>query len=332
MISQRDHTTVQDPRRLRGPGRDAVFRPVGAARGRFAGERCLRSALQTRPTCSEALSCPPPGGLQEPEQEYAFMEEVPQLRIRNPSGSRRAASRSQHRRPRGADLPDDELRVRGPRIGGGVLQPPGVRQHLLPHHEPHGGRVRGAHGQPRGRMRRGGVRQRHRRTGGGALHPAGARRPRRVVIGALRRHGEPVQAHAAQDVRGADLGRSRRSRRMEGGRPRQHEGLLRRDDRQPGRQRARHRSRRGVAHEHGLPLLVDNTFATPYLCRPIEWGADIVLHSATKFIGGHGTSIGGVVVDSGQFNWSNGRFLSWPNRRRPITGCSSTRPSAPTGT
>ncbi len=63
-----------------------------------------------------------------------------------------------------------------------------------------------------------------------------------------------------------------------------------------------------IAHGHGIPLLVDNTFATPYLCRPIDWGADIVLHSATKFIGGHGTSIGGVVVDSGQFNWSNGRF------------------------
>src|SRR5204863_5181133 len=63
-----------------------------------------------------------------------------------------------------------------------------------------------------------------------------------------------------------------------------------------------------VAHEHDIPLVVDNTFATPYLCRPIEWGADIVVHSATKFIGGHGTSIGGVVVDSGKFNWSNGRF------------------------
>jgi O-acetylhomoserine (thiol)-lyase len=63
-----------------------------------------------------------------------------------------------------------------------------------------------------------------------------------------------------------------------------------------------------LAHRHGLPLLVDNTFATPFLCRPIEWGADIVLHSATKYIGGHGTSIGGAVVDSGQFNWSNGRF------------------------
>jgi O-acetylhomoserine (thiol)-lyase len=64
----------------------------------------------------------------------------------------------------------------------------------------------------------------------------------------------------------------------------------------------------GLAHSHGLPLLVDNTFATPYLCRPIDFGADIVIHSATKFIGGHGTSIGGVVVESGEFDWSNGRF------------------------
>jgi O-acetylhomoserine (thiol)-lyase len=63
-----------------------------------------------------------------------------------------------------------------------------------------------------------------------------------------------------------------------------------------------------VAHEHDLPLIVDNTFATPYLCRPIEWGADIVIHSATKFIGGHGTSIGGVVSEAGTFDWSNGRF------------------------
>jgi O-acetylhomoserine (thiol)-lyase len=63
-----------------------------------------------------------------------------------------------------------------------------------------------------------------------------------------------------------------------------------------------------IAHAHGVPLIVDNTFATPYLCRPMEWGADIVVHSATKYIDGHGTSIGGVVVDSGRFDWSNGRF------------------------
>ena len=63
-----------------------------------------------------------------------------------------------------------------------------------------------------------------------------------------------------------------------------------------------------LAHDNGMPLMVDNTFATPYLCRPMDWGADIVVHSATKFIGGHGTSIGGAVVDSGEFNWSNGRY------------------------
>jgi O-acetylhomoserine (thiol)-lyase len=71
-----------------------------------------------------------------------------------------------------------------------------------------------------------------------------------------------------------------------------------------------------IAHEHGAPLLVDNTFATPYLCRPLDFGADIVVHSATKFLGGHGTSIGGLVVDSGRFDWSNGRFpgVSEPSR------------------
>ena len=63
-----------------------------------------------------------------------------------------------------------------------------------------------------------------------------------------------------------------------------------------------------IAHAFGAPLMVDSTFATPYLCRPIEFGADIVVHSATKFIGGHGTSIGGVVVEAGTFNWSNGRY------------------------
>ncbi len=63
-----------------------------------------------------------------------------------------------------------------------------------------------------------------------------------------------------------------------------------------------------VAHAHGLPLVVDNTFATPALCRPIEHGADIVVHSATKFIGGHGVAIGGVIVESGTFPWDNGRF------------------------
>ncbi|KHF39857.1 O-acetylhomoserine aminocarboxypropyltransferase/cysteine synthase family protein [Halalkalibacter okhensis] len=73
-----------------------------------------------------------------------------------------------------------------------------------------------------------------------------------------------------------------------------------------------------IAHQEGVPLIVDNTFCTPYLCRPIEHGADIIVHSATKFIGGHGTTIGGVIVDSGKFNWNNGRFKEFtePNLQR----------------
>jgi len=66
-----------------------------------------------------------------------------------------------------------------------------------------------------------------------------------------------------------------------------------------------------VAQAHGLPLVIDNTFATPYLCRPFEWGANIVVHSTTKFIGGHGTSIGGVIIDGGNFDWASGRFANF---------------------
>ena len=72
----------------------------------------------------------------------------------------------------------------------------------------------------------------------------------------------------------------------------------------------------GIAHKHGLPLVIDNTFGTPYLIRPIEHGADIVVHSATKFIGGHGTTLGGVIVDSGKFDWkASGKYapIAAPN-------------------
>jgi O-acetylhomoserine (thiol)-lyase len=74
----------------------------------------------------------------------------------------------------------------------------------------------------------------------------------------------------------------------------------------------------GVAHKHGLPLAVDSTFTTPYLCRPIEHGADIVMHSATKFLGGHGIAIGGIVVDGGRFDWAaSGKF---PTMTEPYAG------------
>jgi O-acetylhomoserine (thiol)-lyase len=72
-----------------------------------------------------------------------------------------------------------------------------------------------------------------------------------------------------------------------------------------------------LAHEVGVPLIVDNTFASPYLCRPLDWGADIVVHSATKFICGHGTTIAGVIVDGGRFPWDNGKF---PGMTEPSKG------------
>ena len=72
-----------------------------------------------------------------------------------------------------------------------------------------------------------------------------------------------------------------------------------------------------IAHKHDIPLVVDNTFATPFLVRPIEYGADIVVHSATKFIGGHGTAIGGVIVDSGNFNWDKSGRYPWISEPNP---------------
>ena len=74
-----------------------------------------------------------------------------------------------------------------------------------------------------------------------------------------------------------------------------------------------------IAHENGMPLVIDNTTATPALCRPIEWGADIVINSATKFIGGHGNSIGGVIVDGGKFDWdASGRFHGFRRARSVV--------------
>jgi len=73
-----------------------------------------------------------------------------------------------------------------------------------------------------------------------------------------------------------------------------------------------------IAHNYRLPLIVDSTFTTPYLQRPIEFGADIVVHSTTKFIGGHGTSIGGIIVDSGDFDWENGKFPEFTTPKGPL--------------
>ncbi|MCH5251780.1 MAG: O-acetylhomoserine aminocarboxypropyltransferase/cysteine synthase [Lachnospiraceae bacterium] len=86
----------------------------------------------------------------------------------------------------------------------------------------------------------------------------------------------------------------------------------------------------GIAHQNKIPLVIDNTFATPYLVRPIEYGADIVIHSATKFIGGHGTTIGGVIVDSGKFDWeASGKFESLTKPNPSYHGVSFTKAVGP---
>ena len=85
-----------------------------------------------------------------------------------------------------------------------------------------------------------------------------------------------------------------------------------------------------IAHKHGLPVVVDNTFGTPYLIRPLEHGADIVVHSATKFIGGHGTTLGGVIVDSGKFDWEgSGKFASLTEPNPSYHGISFTKAVGP---
>ena len=153
------------------------------------------------------------------------------------------------------------------------------------------------------------VRQRHRGAGGGALHAAVARRPRRVVVRALRRHGQSAQAPAAQDVGRADVGRSRRSRRVEGGRPRRTRRRFsaRRSATPAATCSTSRRSRR--SRTSTACRCSSTTRSRRRSCAVRSNGAPTSsLHSATKFIGGHGTSIGGVVVDSGTFNWSNGRF------------------------
>jgi O-acetylhomoserine (thiol)-lyase len=75
-----------------------------------------------------------------------------------------------------------------------------------------------------------------------------------------------------------------------------------------------------IAHDHGIPLVIDNTFSTPYVTRPIDYGADVIVHSLTKFMGGHGNSIGGIIVDSGKFPWNNGKFSHFTEPSRAYHG------------
>ena len=160
----------------------------------------------------------------------------------------------------------------------------------------------------------------HRPGGRSGRAPDAARggRPRRVCLDALRRHAhaarrEPEEARHRDDVR-----RSRTTRRTSAARSSRTPSCSTRR-RSATRRSTWSTSTRSaaIAREAGVPFVVDNTVASPYLCRPLDWGADIVVHSATKYIGGHGTTMGGVVVESGKFPWDNGKF---PGMTEPSPG------------
>ena len=206
------------------------------------------------------------------------------------------------------DLPDGELRLRGRRVGGRVLQPPGVRQHLLADHEPDHRGVRGARGTLEG--------------GVGAVAFASGLAAQAAALFTLLEPGDHIVAQAA--LYGGTITQLKHLQRkfgfevtfVDGDSVDAWRAALRPETKalfgetigNPGGNVLDIEAVAAVAREHGAPLIVDSTFATPYLCRPAEHGADIVIHSATKFIGGHGTSIGGIVVDAGSFEFANGRF------------------------
>ena len=134
----------------------------------------------------------------------------------------------------------------------------------------------------------------------------------------------PARRHAAPVRRRHDVRARRRPGGLRRGDHRPDQAGVRRGGGQPGQRGGRPRRRWPRSRTPpGVPLVVDATTATPYLCRPIEHGADLVLHSATKFIGGHGTTLGGVVVDAGTFDWGNGRFPLMTEPTRAPTAASA---------
>ena len=212
------------------------------------------------------------------------------------------------------DLPDHLVRLRRRRDRRAALRAQAVRQHLHPHRQPDHGRARGAD-----RL----ARERHRRRGGGERHGRAVRglmtllSPGDEIVASSHLYGGTVtqlthtfrKLSVERAVRGPDAARAAGSRPSRPGPGRSYGETI-------GNPRGSILDLEplaALADAHRIPLIVDNTFATPYLCRPMDWGATIVLHSATKFIGGHGNSIGGAVLESGRFDYSH-----VPDHRRSV--------------
>jgi hypothetical protein len=219
-----------------------------------------------------------------------------------------ATRRPDHQSARRSDLSDDVVHVRRHRSRRTPVRAARVRQHLHAHHEPDERRARAAHRAARRRRRR--ARARERSSRDDLLDPQhrARRRSHRQLRLALRRNVQRVRAHAAE-ARDRDARRpGQRPRTSKRIRPNT-KAIFAETIGNPKVDVLDVEAVAEVAREAKIPLIVDNTLATPYLLRPIEYGADVVVHSATKFIGGHGTSIGGLLVDGGNFDWAaSGKF------------------------
>ena len=205
------------------------------------------------------------------------------------------------------------------RSRSGAVQPRTRRAHLYPHlQSDHGGAGRARRGAGR-RRRRGRDRQRHGGAASRHRDPCRRRRSYRRLVVALRRHDQPARPDAAALRRSRRASSSRAITRALPPRSGPNTKLVIGETiGNPGLEVLDIPAVAAIAHRAGVPLLIDNTFATPYLSRPIELGADIVMHSLTKWIGGHGLVIGGAIVDGGHFDWSAaGRF---PTLTKPYAG------------
>ena len=298
-------TVGQRAPRIGTGSREAVQSTWLAARQPLLRLRCSRGrAGWTAPAARQRTECPRAAGL--PTREETGACPTPRAGASRPGRSTPAPAptpppapaRCRSTRPQ-LPVPRQPARRRPVRAGR-------ARQHLHADHEPDAGRARAARRVAGGRGGR----------AGGSSRPGRARpsrsstspRPATTSSPRPRCTAAPTTCCTTRCPSSASPSPSSRTpttRRTGVAGPGQHQGVLR-ARRSATRRATSSTSRRvaGVAHSNGVPLIVDNTIATPYLIRPFEYGADIVVHSATKYLGGHGTAIAGVIVDGGTFDWA----------------------------
>ena len=319
-------------------------RACGAAAARKAAranQRSQRNKLTAQVDSTSAPAALDAVRLPRPINRSASQRAAPRTAIamtdRTHSGlqhachSCRRQARPDHRRARDADLPDHLVRVRRRRSRRLAVRPAGLRQHLYPHRQPDQRRAGRARRRARRRHRRACGRLRPRRAGHRDAHADDAGRRVRRVEEALWRLDQPVQPCLQEFRLERGVGRPRRHLRPSSARSSpKTKAIFIESIANPGGVITDIEAVANIARKAGVPLIVDNTLATPYLCKPIEYGADIVVHSLTKFLGGHGNSIGGMIVDGGTFNWSRDGPLSdaVASRGRNIPASCCTRPSA----